>query len=74
MTISTHYIHSVLKRYQKQLKLAELIRDKKSTPQFKKDDVTISAKAKWRQIYQQAVSNVVHKLTKNDLSSAVFFK
>lgn len=75
MTISTQQINSVLRTYNKQLKFTALNRNKKNIlPQSKNDDVTISAKGKRQQIYQQAISNVVNKLTKNGLLSSVFFK
>jgi len=70
MTISTQQIKTVLRTYNKQLKLAGLNKTKKhKLPQSKKDEVTISVEAKRQRIYQQAANHIVEKLTNNDTAS-----
>jgi hypothetical protein len=65
MTISTQQINTVLRTYNKQLKLAGLNRNKQQTsPQSRKDEVTISLEGKKQQIYRQTASHIVEKLTK----------
>jgi hypothetical protein len=65
MTISTQQINTVLRTYNKQLKIAGLNKSKKSTPpQSKKDEVSISMEGKRYQIYQQTANQIVEKLTK----------
>jgi len=65
VTISTQQINTVLRTYNKQLKLAGLNKSKKSTPtQSKKDEVKISIEGKRKQIYQQTANHIVEKLTK----------
>jgi hypothetical protein len=65
MTISTQQINTVLRTYNKQLKLAGLNKGKKGTPpQSKKDEVTISIEGKRQQIYQRTANHIVDKLTK----------
>lgn len=75
MSISIKQIHSVLSTYNKQLKLASFNRNKKNIiHQSKKHNATTSVEAKRKQIYQQAVSNIVNKLTNNDTLRSVFVK
>lgn len=65
MTISTQQINTVLRTYNKQLKLSGLNKSKKITPtQSKKDEVTISIEGKRQHVYQQAANHIVEKLTK----------
>lgn len=65
MSISTQHINTVLRTYNKQLKLAGLNNSKKRTlTQSKKDEVTISVEGKRQQIYQQTAKHVAEKLTK----------
>ena len=73
MTISIQHIHSLLRTYNKQLKLASLNRNKKNTlPQSNKHNATISAEAKRKQIYQQAASNIMNKLITNGTLTSLF--
>jgi hypothetical protein len=63
MTITTQQINTVLRTYNKQLKLAGLNTGNKITPpQSKKDEVTISIEGKRQQIYQQTANQIVEKL------------
>jgi len=72
MTISTQQIQTVLRTYNKQLKLSGVNRCLKSTPpQSRKDEVTISMEGKRQQIYKQAANHIVEKLTKNSTVSQV---
>jgi hypothetical protein len=65
MTISTQQINTVLRTYNKQLKLAGLNRsNQKTPPQSRKDEVTISLEGKKQQIYRQTANHIVEKLTK----------
>jgi hypothetical protein len=64
MTISTQQIQTVLRTYNKQLKLVGLSRTKKcDLPQSKKDEVDISAEGKRQQIYQQAPLRIADRIT-----------
>jgi len=65
MTVAIQQINTVLRTYNKQLKLAGLNRIKKNTPpQSKKDEVTLSLEGKRQQIYQRTANHIVEKLTK----------
>jgi hypothetical protein len=67
VTISTQQIQTVLRTYNKQLKIAGLNKSKRAeVPQSRKDEVKISIEGKRQQIYQQAANHVVEKITKND--------
>ncbi len=70
MTISTQQIQTVLRTYNKQLKIAGLNKSKRDeVPQSRKDEVKISIEGKRQQIYQQAANHVVEKITKNGTAS-----
>ena len=70
MTISTQQIHTVLRTYNKQLKIAGLNKSKRAeVPQSRKDEVTISIEGKRQQIYQQAANHIVEKITNNGTAS-----
>ena len=70
MTISTQQIQTVLRTYNKQLKIAGLNKNKSAeVPQSRKDEVKISVEGKRQQIYQQAANHVVEKITKNGTAS-----
>ncbi len=70
MTISTQQIHTVLRTYNKQLKIAGLNKSKRAeVPQSRRDEVKISVEGKRQQIYQQAANHVVEKITKNGMAS-----
>ncbi len=70
VTISTQQIQTVLRTYNKQLKIAGLNKSKRAeVPQSKKDEVKISIEGKRQQIYQQAANHVVEKITKNDTAA-----
>jgi len=72
VTISTQQIHTVLRTYNKQLKLSGVNRYRKSTPlQSMKDKVAISIEGKRQQIYQQTANHIVEKLTSNSTVSSV---
>ncbi len=63
MTISTHQVHTVLRTYNRQLKLGELIHKKsRVVPQSTKDEVTISIEGKKQQMYKQFATQVVEKV------------
>ena len=67
MTISTQQIQAVLRTYNKQLKLSGFSTQKKSTPpQSRRDEVTISAAGKRKQVYQQTAGHIVEKLTSDE--------
>jgi len=67
MTISTQQIQTVLRTYNKQLKLSGFSAHKKSTPpQSKRDEVTISAAGKRKQVYQQTAEHIAEKLTHHE--------
>ena len=69
MTISTQQIQAVLRTYNKQLKLSGFSAHKKSTPpQSRRDEVTISAAGKRKQVYQETAGHIVEKLTHNEKS------
>ena len=66
VTISTQQIQTVLRTYNKQLKIAGLNKSKRAeVPQSRKDEVKISIEGKRQQIYQQAANHVVEKITQN---------
>ena len=70
MTISTQQIQTVLRTYNKQLKIAGLNKSKRDeVPQSKKDEVTISIEGKRQQIYQQAANHIVEKITNNSTAA-----
>lgn len=72
MTISTQQIHTVLRTYNKQLKLSGVNRYRKGTPpQSMKDEVEISMEGKRQQIYKQTANHIVEKLTSNVAASPV---
>ena len=72
MTISTQQIHTVLRTYNKQLKLSGGNRYRKDTPpQSMKDEVEISMEGKRQQIYKQTANHIVEKLTTNAAVSPV---
>ena len=71
VTISTQQIQTVLRTYNKQLKIAGLNRSKRNEiPQSRKDEVTISVEGKKQQIYQQAANHIVEKITNNGTKSS----
>jgi hypothetical protein len=70
VTISTQQIQTVLRTYNKQLKIAGLNKSRRAeVPQSRKDEVKISIEGKRQQIYQQAANHVVEKITKNDTAT-----
>ena len=70
MTISTQQIQTVLRTYNKQLKIAGLNKSKRAeVPQSRRDEVKISIEGKRQQIYQQAANHVVEKITNNGTAS-----
>ena len=70
VTISTQQIQTVLRTYNKQLKVAGFNKSKRDeVPQSRKDEVKISIEGKRQQIYQQAANHVVEKITKNDTAA-----
>lgn len=72
MTISTQQIHTVLRTYNKQLKLSGVNRYNKGTlPQSMKDEVEISMEGKRQQIYKQTANHILQKLTSNAAASPV---
>jgi len=71
VSISTHQIHTVLRTYNKQLKLSGFNAKRNNTPpQSKKDRVTISSKGKQQQIHKQEAFQAIEKLTSRQISSA----
>ncbi len=72
VTISTQQINTVLRTYNKQLKLSGVNRYRKDTPpQSMKDEVKISMEGKRQQIYKQTANHIVEKLTSNTAVSPV---
>ena len=66
MSISTQQIHTVLRTYNKQLKLSGFKARKNDTPpQSKRDKVTISNEGKQQQIHKHEARQIVEKLTSN---------
>ena len=66
MSISTQQIHTVLRTYNKQLKLSGFKARKNVTPpQSKRDKVTISNEGKQQQIHKQEALQIKEKLTGN---------
>jgi len=71
VSISTHQIHTVLRTYNKQLKLSGFNAKRNNTPlQSKKERVTISSKGKQQQIHKQETFQAIEKLTSRQISSA----
>ena len=72
MSISTQQIHTVLRTYNKQLKLYGFKARKNDTPpQSKRDKVTISNEGKQQQVYKQEADQAVSKLTSNPTALVV---
>jgi len=70
VSISTQQIHTVLRTYNKQLKLSGFNARKNSTPpQSKRDKVTISSEGKQQQIHKQEAHQVIEKLTSKTIFS-----
>jgi len=70
VTISTQQIQTVLRTYNKQLKIAGLNKSKRvEVPQSRKDEVTISTEGKRQQIYQQAADHIMEKITNKGTAS-----
>jgi hypothetical protein len=66
VSISTQQIHTVLRTYNKQLKLSGFRARKNDTPpQSKRDQVTISNEGKQQQIHKQEALQIGEKLTGN---------
>ena len=64
MSISTQQIHTVLRTYNKQLKLSGFRARKNDTPpQSKRDKVTISNEGKQQQVHKQEALRLGDKLT-----------
>jgi hypothetical protein len=63
VTISTYQVHNVLRTYNRQLRLGQLIHNRnRAVPQSTKDEVTISVEGKKQQIYKQFASQVAEKI------------
>jgi hypothetical protein len=72
VSISTQQIHTVLRTYNKQLKLSGFRARKNDTPpQSKGDKVTISNEGKQQQIYKQEARQIVEKLKSNPMMSTL---
>ena len=72
VSISTQQIHTVLRTYNKQLKLSGFNARRNNTPpQSKRDKVTISSEGKQQQIHKQEADQAVEKLTSNLMVSAL---
>ena len=72
MSISTQQIHTVLRTYNKQLKLSGFNARRNNTPpQSKRDKVTISNEGKQQQVYKQEADQAVRKLTSNPTALVV---
>jgi hypothetical protein len=70
VTISTQQIHTVLRTYNKQLKLSGFNNRRNTTPpQSKRDKVTISNEGKKQHVYKQATTPLVEKLTSTGMVS-----
>jgi hypothetical protein len=69
MTVSTQQIQTVLRTYNKQLKLAGLHRANRcDLPQARKDEVTLSAEGTRQQISQQSASRIVDRITYKEIT------
>jgi hypothetical protein len=63
VSISTQQIHTVLRTYNKQLRLSGFNARRDNTPpQSKRDKVTISSEGKQHQIHKQEAHQVIEKL------------
>jgi len=72
VSISTQQIHTVLRTYNKQLKLSGFRARKNDTPpQSKRDKVTISNEGKQQQIHKQEALQIGKKLTGNHKMSTL---
>ena len=72
MSISTQQINTVLRTYNKQLKLSGFKARRHDTPpQSKRDKVTISSEGKRQQIHKQEARQIVDKLTRNPVRSTI---
>jgi hypothetical protein len=72
VSISTQQIHTVLRTYNKQLRLSGFSARKNNTPpQSKRDKVTISSEGKQQQIHKQETHQVIEKLTNKNMFSAL---
>jgi hypothetical protein len=72
VSISTQQIHTVLRTYNKQLKLSGFNARKNSTPpQSKSDKVTISNEGKQQQVHKQDAQQTIEKLTNNHMFSTL---
>jgi hypothetical protein len=70
VTISTQQIHTVLRTYNKQLKLSGFNNRRSTTPpQSKSDKVTISNEGKKQHIHEQVANPFVKKLTDTGMVS-----
>jgi len=70
VTISTQQIHTVLRTYNKQLKLSGFNNRRSTTPpQSKRDKVTISNEGKKQHISDQTTNPLVKKLTDTGMVS-----
>jgi hypothetical protein len=66
MALSTQQIQTVVRTYNKQLRLAGFNRTKRcDPPPTRKDEVTISAEGKRQQIDQRSTNPLVEKTTYN---------
>ena len=72
VSISTQQIHTVLRTYNKQLKLSGFNARRNNTPpQSKRDRVTISNEGKQQQIHKQEGPQVVEKFTTTSVMSTL---
>ena len=70
VTISTQQIHTVLRTYNKQLKLSGFNNRRSATPpQSKGDKVTISKEGKKQHIYEQTTTPLLQQLKNTDMVS-----